>query len=98
MSVAGASELPLRTGKKSAYSAWSAVKKISPPTQRQVLTSSCARCRTPEVSDGDEPPLTLEFTLSATAHPRSLHRLCWAVVHSVMCSVSHAFLAATQRG
>src|SRR6266536_4791659 len=62
------------------------------------LWSAFIRSLTIEVSDGDEPPLTLEFTLSATAHPGSLHRICWAVVHSVMCSLSHAFLAATQRG
>ena len=28
-----------------------------------------------EVSDGDEPPLTWQLTLSRTAHPRSLDRL-----------------------
>src|SRR5256885_15271336 len=31
--------------------------------------------RTTEVSDGDEPPLTLELTPTRTAHPHSLDRL-----------------------
>src|SRR6266536_1298526 len=38
--------------------------------------------RTIEVSDGDEPPLTLELILSLTAHPRSLHRLVRHVIES----------------
>src|SRR5438552_4447305 len=37
--------------------------------------ASAQRRLTTEVSDGDEPPLTLQLTLSRQAHPRSLHRL-----------------------
>ena len=31
--------------------------------------------RTSEVSDGDEPTVTVQFKVTRTAHPRSLHRL-----------------------
>src|SRR5688572_26752468 len=41
------------------------------------------RSRTTEVSDGDEPPMTLESKVAETAHPRSLHRLVRLALHIV---------------